>query len=330
MAQTAEDARQAALQGNWAMILLGLAGPISGVVMGYGVAKGLKHSIYRLSVRVQDMAHHLGRDVATVNVEADGDFQSLDQRMQHIVQQVEEVTARSQRQQRELLRAEQLAAVGKLAAGVAHEVRNPLTGIKMLVEAARLPDNPRPLDSEDLRIINQELSRVERTVQGLLDYARLPAPQLQPRDVAQVVSSAIDAIRPRAETQKVSVNLRIPAQTAFAMLDSDQIHTVFVNLMLNALDAMPGGGQLDITSQSAETGRVQLTFADTGTGINGEIAKNLFVPFATTKPTGTGLGLSVSARIIEEHGGTISAANRAEGGACFTMTLRQATKGERS
>ena len=138
MLKTAEDAHRAARQGNWALLALGIAGPISGLVMGYGVG-GLRKSIYRLSVRVQDMAHHLDQDVATVNVVADGDFHSLDNQMQRIVGQIEQVAGRLQRQQRKLARAEQLSAVGQLAAGIAHEVRNPLTGVKMLVEAAQRP-----------------------------------------------------------------------------------------------------------------------------------------------------------------------------------------------
>jgi signal transduction histidine kinase len=321
MNQTAEDSQRLAEQGYLAMILLGVVGPVGGLVMGYGMARALRQSIYRLSVRVQDMAQHLDRDVATVSVVADGDFASLDRQMQHIVGQVEAVAERLRRQQRQLLRAEQLAAVGQLAAGVAHEVRNPLTGIKMLVEAAQRPNNARPLTAEDLRVIHHEVARLEQTVQGLLDFARLPAPHRVRCDVRDVVLPARDLVRARAEQQGVVVNLDYPGRPVLAKVDRGQLQTVLVNLLLNALDAMPSGGRVGVAWWPPADGILRITVAETGPGIPATLADKLFTPFASTKPAGTGLGLSISARIVEEHGGTISASNRPEGGACFTITL---------
>jgi signal transduction histidine kinase len=321
MAQAADESRRVAEQGNRAMLLLGLAGPVGGLALGYGVARAVRQSIYRLSVHVQDLAQHLDRDVTTVSVVADGDFHSLDRQMQHIVRQVEAVAERLQQHQRELLRAEQLAAVGQLAAGVAHEVRNPLTGIKMLIEAARRPANPQPLDAEDLRMIHQEITRLEQTVQGLLDFARLPAPQRAPCDLGDVVCQARDLVRARAEQQRVAVELHAPGKPVVVPLDRNQFYKVLVNLFLNALDAMPDGGRLDVAWGPPAEGQVQLTVADTGGGIPPEVAGRLFTPFATTKPTGTGLGLSLSARVVQEHGGTLRAENRPEGGARFVITL---------
>ncbi len=321
MAEAAEESRRLAQQGNVAMLLLGLLGPVGGIVMGYGVTRGLRRSIYRLSVHVQDMAQHLDRDVATVSVVADGDFHSLDRQMQQIVGQVEAVAERLQQHQRELLRAEQLAAVGQLAAGVAHEVRNPLTGIKMLVEAARRPGNARPLDAEDLRMIHREITRLEQTVQGLLDFARLPAPQRAPCDLGEIVRQARDLVRGRAESQRVTVELCDPGRPVVAEVDRNQMHKVLVNLFLNALDAMPDGGRLEVAWEAPAAGAVRLTVADTGAGIPQAVAGRLFTPFATTKPTGTGLGLSLSARIVQEHGGRLRGENRDGGGACFTISL---------
>ena len=188
MQKVADESRTASDHGSLALLVLGLAGPIGGLVMGYGVARGLRQSIYRLSVRVQDMAQHLDRDVASVNIVADGDLQHLDRQLQHIVHRVEEVAGRLQQHQRELIRAEQLAAVGQLAAGVAHEVRNPLTGIKMLVESALQSGNRKPLNLEDLQVIHREIARLEQTVQGFLNFARLPTPRCTTCDMREVVA----------------------------------------------------------------------------------------------------------------------------------------------
>jgi signal transduction histidine kinase len=320
MLKTADDAHRAARQGNWAMLALGIVGPISGLVMGYGVARGLRKSIYRLSVRVQDMAHHLDQDVATVNVVADGDFHSLDNQMQQIVGQIEQVASRLQRQQGKLARAEQLSAVGQLAAGVAHEIRNPLTGVKMLVEAAQRPQNPRPLNEEDLRVISRELGRVERTVQGLLDYSRLPAISRTNCDLRDVVGEALSVVRARLDQQHVEVRVCGSDSPVEAAIDRDQFHTVLINLLQNAADAMPQGGQLEIRIE--QSGAVTtVSISDTGSGIAPELAEKLFTPFNSNKPGGTGLGLSLANRIIEEHVGTLTATNRPQGGACFTITL---------
>ena len=319
--RTAEESRRVSQQASWAMVLLGLAGPIGGLVMGYGVARALSQSIYRLSVRVKDLAGRLDQDVGSVDVAAGGDLQSLDRQMVGIVCRVEEVTERVQQHQRELLRADQLASLGQLAAGVAHEVRNPLTSIKMLVEAALRPRNPTPLNAEDLRIIHREVARLEQTVQGFLDFARLPAPRRGRCDLRDAVSRARDLVRGRAEQQKVEIAVHTPDHPVVGYVDEGQFGTVLVNLFLNALDAMPGGGRLEVELTYPEGGGARLAVHDTGPGIAPDMAEKLFTPFATTKATGTGLGLSLSSRILKEHGGDIAAGNRPGGGASFVVTL---------
>src|SRR5262249_46607190 len=170
--QTVRDSDRLGWWLRLAMLGLGVMGPLSGVLAGYGIARALSRSIYQLSVRVQDLARHLDQKVASVTLPADGDLQHLDAQLQHVVQRVEEATNNLQRQQRELLRTEQLAAVGQLAASVAHEVRNPLTSVKLLVEAAHRTHNRKPLTEEDLEVIYREIVRLEGTVQNLLDFAR--------------------------------------------------------------------------------------------------------------------------------------------------------------
>jgi signal transduction histidine kinase len=293
--------------------------------MGYGVTRGLSRSIYRLSVRVQDMAHHLDRDFGSVSVVADGDLQNLDRQLEHIVRRVEEAAARLQQQQRELIRVEQLSAVGQLAASVAHEVRNPLTSIKMLVESALHSKNSKPLNLEDLQVIHREIVRLEHTVQGFLNFARLPAPQRSRCDLREVVKQASDLASARARQIKVDVALHLPDEAVSANIDRSQLETVLVNLFINALDAMPRGGRLDVTLVNRGEDGARIIVADTGSGIPPHIASRLFTPFTTTKPTGTGLGLSISGRILQEHGGSITASNRPEGGACFVINLPPAS-----
>src|SRR5262249_8986723 len=290
MEQAADESQRVSDEGHRWMLVLGLAGPVGGLLMGYGVARTLRHSIYRLSVRVQDVAQRLDEKVASVSVAADGDIHALDRQMQHIIEKVEEVAGRLQQQQRELTRAEQLSAMGQLAAGVAHEVRNPLTAIKMLVEAGLRARRPRPLGEEDLRIIHREVARLERTVQGFLDFARLPSSERAPCDLRGVLEQARELVRVRAREQGVELVASVPPEPVIAAIDRVQLGTVLVNLFLNALDAMPSGGRLEATLTVPAEGLIRLTVADTGAGILPEMLDKLFRPFVTTKPHGTGLG----------------------------------------
>jgi signal transduction histidine kinase len=321
MSASSERSEQLSRQLGLGMLFLGLGGPISGLIIGYSIARGLTRSIYQLSVRVQDMAQRLEQEVGSVSVAADGDIASLDKQLQQVVGRVEEVAERLQRHQRDMLRAEQLSAVGQLAAGVAHEVRNPLTSVKLLVEAALRSPRRKTLTADDLEVIHGEIVRLERTVQDFLDFARPPSPQRQDCDLREVVTQALDLVRVRARQQGVEPTFAPPEQPVTGHVDRGQLCTVLVNLLLNALDAMPQGGRLEIELDGRPGEGIRLRVADTGPGIAPEMAGRLFTPFASSKATGTGLGLSISRRIVEEHSGRLTGGNRPEGGACFTLTL---------
>ena len=318
-ASTADSAR-VTRQARTVMLVIGILGPLSGIAFGLGIARALSRSILQLSIRVQDIAQRLDQDVASVAIVADGNIDGLEKQLQHVLCRVEEVTGRVQQHQREMLRAEQLAAVGQLAASVAHEVRNPLTAVKMLVELATRPRDPKTLSENDLRVIHSEVTRLEKTIQGFLDLARLPTPQRADCDLRDPIAQAIDLFRVRAEQQNVQIVKYIPTAAVPAFVDCEQLRTVLVNLGLNSLDAMPRGGRLEISLMPTPESFI-LRVCDTGPGISPEIAQRLFTPFTSTKRTGTGLGLSISRRIIQEHGGDLTAANRPEGGACFTIEI---------
>jgi two-component system sensor histidine kinase HydH len=260
---------------RWVLLLLGLVGPISGLLIGWSMARGLSRSV-----------------------------------------------------QRELLHAQQLSALGQLAASLAHEVRNPLMSIKMLVEAALRSHNPRPFTHDNLHVVHRAVARLEKTVQGFLDFARPPALQRSVCDLRVVAAEAVELVRARAGQQKVDLVLSCPEQPIYGDVDRTRLCAVFVNLCLNSLDAMPGGGRLEIHLCS-EPDRILVRVLDTGTGIAPEVAGRLFTPFASSKPTGTGLGLCISKRIIEDHGGRIAGCDRPEGGACFTIVLPQTSPADR-
>lgn len=301
------------------LLALGAAGALGGLVIGYATARGLQRRAAQLSVRVRAVRSRLDQEVGALSVEAPG--ADLDAQFDQVIARVTEVCRRLQDQERELLRAEQLAAVGRLAAGVAHEVRNPLTGIKLLVEGALRPANPAPLTAEDLGLIRQEIVRLERTVQGLLDFARTPPLERRPHDLRELVAEAAGLTRARAERKPVAVRVEQPDAPVPVSADRDQMLSLLTNLLFNAVDATPAGGAVAVTVGAGPGGAPTVTVADSGPGIAPGVMGALFTPFATTKPTGTGLGLTVALRIARDHGGTLTADNRPGGGAAFTLTL---------
>jgi two-component system, NtrC family, sensor histidine kinase HydH len=317
--QTASESEAVSRDAQMWMLFAGLLGPASGLVIGFGIARALSRSIARLNVRLEDVRAQLGQEVASVRLSAGSDLGDLDRQLDHVVERVRAVAEQVQRQQQEMLRSEQLAAVGQLAASVAHEVRNPLTSIKMLVGAALRSPETQALTGDDLGVIYKEVGRLEHTVQGLLDFARPPRTQRQPADLRIVLGEALDLVGARVRQQAVTIALHQPDGPVIAAIDRGQLSTVVVNLLLNALDVLPKGGRIDVTLRGGTN--VEITVEDDGPGISPAVLPRLFTPFASTKPTGTGLGLSICKRVMQEHDGQIYAANRPEGGARFSVVL---------
>jgi two-component system, NtrC family, sensor histidine kinase HydH len=315
---------------QWGLLTVGLGAPMSGLLLGYAVARSLHHSIYQLSVGIRDAAGRLNRELGSVTLEEEGDLPDLHRRVQGIIAEVERVVDQLQQREREVLRAEQLAAVGQVAAGVAHELRNPLTSVKMLVQTGLEGEPPAGLAAEELAIIEHEVRRMEQCIQLFLDFARPPRSERRRTDLVPVLRRAAALVEGRARRQKVTLVTDLPEEPVFLLIDPEQVHQVAVNLLLNALDALPRGGTVWVESVrpeargSKENGRpgiVEVRVRDTGPGIAPRVRSRLFEPFVSSKDTGLGLGLSISKRLIEAHGGTIRGDDAPEGGAQFAFTL---------
>jgi signal transduction histidine kinase len=306
----------------WGMAGIGGLGGVAGVVLGFAVARGVSQSIRRLQVQIRDAAGKLSPGVPEIVLTGVGDFRGLQEQIDQLTARIETVVQELQQREREVLRAEQLAAVGQLAAGVAHEIRNPLTSIKLLVQAGQEDGQAGGLSADDLAVIEHEVRRVERSLQTFLDFARPPKPNRRPAGLGPVLDAVFGLIRGRAAKQRVGLQLTGPADAITLTADTDQLQQVFVNLALNALDAMPAGGTLTFAVRKLP-GKVEVEVADTGAGIPAELMPRLFEPFVSGKDTGLGLGLVISRRIVEDHDGTLTAANRpgGGGGACLTVCL---------
>jgi len=226
-----------------------------------------------------------------------------------------------------LFRSEKLATVGRLAAGVAHEVGNPLGAIAGYAEVARsrLPPGTAPDLREALDRIAAAADRIDHTVRGLLDFAR-PAPlELRPVSVAAALEAAMDLARVQPRLRGVEVVVELSPDLPPVLADERQLCQVFLNLLLNAGDAMEGQGRVEVGGR-AGADALEITMMDSGPGIPPQDLARMFDPFFTTKDpgAGSGLGLAICHSIIDSFGGTIDAANSPDGGAVFTLRLRVA------
>jgi PAS domain S-box-containing protein len=233
-------------------------------------------------------------------------------------QQMEQLKAT----QAQLIHAAKLAAVGELAAGVAHELNNPLTSVLGFAEL--LAHSPAVDDAikHDIGIIAREAWRARDIVRNLLDFARQNKPQRLPADVNQIVRQTLDLIRQHIEKSGITIAEDYAPDLGLLTLDIGQMKQVFLNLITNATHAMPKGGSLSL--RTARMGdEVAIAVSDTGVGIPPDMLDHIFEPFFTTKPVGqgTGLGLSISLGIVQEHGGRITVASRVETGSTFTVWL---------
>jgi two-component system, NtrC family, sensor histidine kinase HydH len=244
---------------------------------------------------------------------------------------------RLEQSERAALHAEQLAALGHLAAGMAHELRNPLTTIRMLVQAALTEDGYsdreesegfRPAQGEpvlagrDLAVVDEEVTRLEGLVRSFLDFARPPLLDRRMVDVSTLIEQALETVAIRAKAAAVTIEFHRPEQPVRLAVDSGQFRQLVLNLVLNALEAVKRDGRIDVRLESAKMGGLTLRVIDDGCGLPTQLGSRIFEPFTTSKETGLGLGLSICRRIVEAHGGTIMGVNRPEGGAEFVARFR--------
>ncbi|MGE5173865.1 MAG: sodium:solute symporter family transporter [Betaproteobacteria bacterium] len=220
----------------------------------------------------------------------------------------------------ELFRATKHASVGRLAAGVAHEIGNPLASISSLVQELQIEELT-PFVKGSLSTINQHVHRIARIVRNLGDFARLYPRQKVPTSLKDILENTLNLVRYDKNFRKIEIHTDVQ-DTPALKIDPDQIQQVFLNLILNARDAMPEGGSLDISIRQSD-GNIEMRFADTGCGIDPEVRDKVFDPFFSTKgpAKGTGLGLSICYSIVKDHGGTIEIDSDQDKGTRFTIRI---------
>lgn len=259
------------------------------------------------------------------NPDRSDEVKALGRSIRGLIEDIDQTHSELEKSREHLLQAEKMVVVGKLAAGMAHSIRNPLTSVKM-----RLFSLNRTLDlsldqKEDFQVISEEILHVDNIVQSFLEFSRPPKLRMQDMSPSEVVDLVLRLLSHRLESYNVDVHLRRDGALPNCNIDPERLKEVLVNIIENACEAMKGGGTITVreeTGADAALGKaVFIHLEDSGPGIPDPIQSRIFEPFFTTKEEGSGLGLSIAVRIMEEHGGRLSIRSREGHGAVFSVII---------
>lgn len=226
----------------------------------------------------------------------------------------------------ELISAERLATAGKMAASFAHEIRNPLSSMRMLAQMLmRKQDLSEARRKQSMEYILEEIERIDVIVKGFMDFARPAFLDSAPHDLNQVLQEVLDLMEANLNHHQILLIKKFAPDLPAIPLDRDKLKQAFMNIVLNAMDAMPEGGTLEILTLQ-DSDRVRIDVVDTGVGIPPEDLNRLFEPFFTTKSQGTGLGLANAKRVLEQHGGDIQGKSVVEQGTTISLWLPLSSK----
>ena len=307
-------------------ILVGtsIAGAVASLLMGFLWARRITKPMYELEVQVESAAERTRIHLAPGRA----GLETLGDQVSAIVEKLEQTDAALFEHRRRLVQSEKLSAIGELAAKLAHEVLNPLAGMKAAVQllerqGAAAPGGGPVVDTA--RALDHEIMRVEGLVRRLMNYARPLAPRVEIARVGTLVDAAVDAAAPILSRRGVRVERREGSDLPPLEVDPQLITQALVNLIVNAVEATAPGGSIEVeVARAPSNGRdeIAIRVSDRGAGFTPVQARELFKPFFTTKPEGHGLGLAVSQNILLEHGGRIVAANRVDPcGALFEIQI---------
>ncbi len=309
---------------SWVLLmrmLLLTIGPLLGLYLGWRLAARLQSSVKRIAVALGSSSSVTTRMTSPESVSSDS-FEELQRLAEGVSERLRVAGEELSLARKEVVQAERLAAIGELAAGVAHELRNPLTSVKLLLQYATRGNNDSRIEANELNLILNEVRRMESTIEGLLDFARKPVLQPLRHNLTETIRRSLNLIEGRRLESRIHVEYEVPSTPVMILGDAEQLNQVFVNLLQNAIEAMPDGGVLRLEIRPDNLlNSACIAVADNGNGISESIQHRLFEPFATTKARGTGLGLAISRRIIHQHGGTIRAENLPGSGALFVVEL---------
>jgi len=299
------------------------------IIAGAAVVVGFSLAVILVFVLV----YHILKPVRRLTIEADregrggeskNEISTLRRSVEGLLEDVDQTQSELERSREHLLQAEKLAMVGRLAAGMAHSIRNPFTSVKMRLFSLNRGLDLTETQEDDFNVITEEIRHIDQIVQNFLEFSRPPKLKMQTICPSTVVDNALQLLEHRLKSYNVDITVNRNRFMPVVEADPEQLKEVLVNIIVNACEAMTKGGTVTleedvIIEQHGQTAIIRI--GDTGPGIPESIRDRVFQPFFTTKDEGTGLGLSIAARIIEEHGGRLNVTSEEGKGASFVIAL---------
>jgi len=298
-------------QVTYTTLIIAASGILMVVIIGALIARNITAPIQSLV----DFTQKVGAG----NLELQAEISTSDE-IGELASAFNEMTHELRHYRNELVNAERLATAGKMAATFAHEIRNPLSSIKMLLQLLKKKIKPTEQSEKYIDSIIEEINRVDMIVDGMMDFARPTELKIQSSDINDLINSVLEIMGANLKHQKIRLEKNLSQVPISIEADPDKLKQVFMNIALNAMQAMPKGGELTVSTRQINS-TVEIKFSDTGVGISEDNQKLVFQPFFTTKASGTGLGLANAKRIIEQHNGTISIKSQVRVGTNVVITL---------
>jgi signal transduction histidine kinase len=312
-----EVQRLALLVGSCVLLTIG-----TGAVLGWQFFTNILKPVRSMAAEARGFANE---DYVDTTEMPEDELSTVGHYLRALMSDVSEARSDLQRSRRQLISAEKLAAAGKIAASVAHEIRNPLTSMKMWLSSLRRSASDNADMQHKFDIVSEEISRLEEIIHSFLEFARPPAPRLSVHNVSSIIDATLELLHQNLEVRRIRLMRADDTTLLPVMADPDQLRQVLINLFNNSIEAMPSGGELKVSVECVPLfdGRpaVVVRVSDSGCGMPADVQAHVFEPFFTTKDDGTGLGLSIGARIMALLNGRLVLDSSTNKGTTFSVWI---------
>ena len=317
-----EDMRKEILKTQLVLILIGVGGIIMGAVGAVLLARRITRPVKKLAEGTVNIAR--GDFSHKIEIDSQDEIGNLAKNFNQMIQQLKLAKEREAEAQKKLIQAEKLASIGRIAAGIAHEIRNPLTSVKLNIQKVMESDKLEGVAKDHLDISQEGIGQIENFVKELLSFTRVSTLNRDRFSVEQIIEESLKIIAGSLEQKKVRLERDFQANLPEVFVDADRLRQVFLNILRNACEAVEEGGEivLSLSWKDGSNGKnMRIEISDSGCGIPEEDWETIFEPFYTTKSSGIGLGLSNARKIVEQHKGSIRVKKKEGKGACFEILI---------
>jgi signal transduction histidine kinase len=304
------------------LILIGCSGFLLGLVGAVVLAKRITEPLQKLvegTVRISR-----GDFTQTIGVSSRDEIGDLARSFNEMTRDLLETRRRMEDANRRLIQAEKLASIGRISASIAHEIRNPLTSVKLNIQKLTQNENLDEEEKEHLSISQEGIGQIEKFIKELLNFTRVSELNPERFSIVQVVEESLKLMKDSIQEKKIILERRFAADLPSVVVDGDKMRQVFLNILRNAVEAVEEGGRIKVTLSQIKQGGaagIKVQISDDGSGIPEKDWENIFEPFYTTKSSGFGLGLSNARKIVEQHRGSIKVVKRKEKGTAFEVRI---------